>query len=285
MKPSSWSPRRRVEETYRRELNALLERYLRFPSDATLADILTRLTDFRRVDAFFKRYAAAAAERMVTALRADHARTWREAAAQGTEGRFLFTALQREMRGAVGSAVRLTVQTNAELVGSLPLKLAQEANHTILVAQQRGVRAEAIAQHLKRRFPQLAKSRAALIARTETSKASTALTRARAEEIGASWYVWETSHDERVRASHRLMSGVLINFNDPPDPERLAGERQSYGHYDAGDIFNCRCYPAPLLRWNQVAWPHKVYHAGRIQYMTLAAFRRITTHQQLEAIA
>ena len=222
---------------------------------------------------------------MVTSLNVERARTWREAAAQGTEGRRIYEALRHEMRGRVGVVMRERVRENAELVSSLPLKLAEQATHNIAVWQQRGVRSEAIAQHLRKQFPHLVRSRVALIARTETSKASTALTRVRSEEIGIDWYVWQNSHDERVRPSHRLMGGVLCRYSDPPDPEALAGEKYRYGHYDAGDIFNCRCYPAPFLRWSQVEWPHRVYYANRIQWMTLAAFRRIATTQQLENIA
>jgi hypothetical protein len=38
---------------------------------------------------------------------------------------------------------------------------------------------------------------------------------------------------------------------------------------------NCRCYPEPLLRFDQVRWPHPVYMSGAVRMMTLAAFRQI----------
>jgi hypothetical protein len=38
---------------------------------------------------------------------------------------------------------------------------------------------------------------------------------------------------------------------------------------------NCRCYPAPLLRFSQIDWPARVYQGNQIQRMTLAAFRKI----------
>jgi hypothetical protein len=46
---------------------------------------------------------------------------------------------------------------------------------------------------------------------------------------------------------------------------------------------NCRCAPAPLLRYDQVQWPHKVFVHNRIQYISLAAFRRIGDQREIAA--
>lgn len=58
----------------------------------------------------------------------------------------------------------------------------------------------------------------------------------------------------RVRKSHRIMEGVLVNWNMPPSPERLAGEKD-VGNYHAGNIWNCRCYPEPLISVDDIRWP------------------------------
>jgi hypothetical protein len=68
------------------------------------------------------------------------------------------------------------------------------------------------------------------------------------------------------------MDGVLVNWSDPPSPETLAGEK-SEGTYEAGEIYNCRCYPEPLVSTKQISWPHKAYFGGRIQRVTLGQFR------------
>ena len=120
--------------------------------------------------------------------------------------------------------------------------------------------------------------RARLIARTETSKATTALTQARAEELDLQWYLWRTSEDQRVRVSHRRMNNVIFNWKSPPAPEKLVGEKSTAGRYHAGNIWNCRCYPEPLLRFDQVPWPHKVFVGGAIRPMTLVAFRNLNKH-------
>ena len=57
------------------------------------------------------------------------------------------------------------------------------------------------------------------------------------------------------------------------------------GNYGPGEIYNCRCYPEPLLRFDQTSWPAKVYYKGRVQHMTLAAFKRYLPAPAQELVA
>ena len=120
----------------------------------------------------------------------------------------------------------------------------------------------------------MTKSKAELIARTESSKASTALMRARMAVVGFMWYVWKTSHDSRARSSHSHMDSVLVNWNDPLCAEKLIKEK-NVGPYHAGDIYNCRCYPAPLVDYDEVNWPAKVYWRGKVERMSLSKFKKM----------
>ncbi|WP_414859012.1 phage minor head protein [Paenibacillus elgii] len=145
----------------------------------------------------------------------------------------------------------------------------------VLSESLKGTRASDIAQQIKVLFPEKSEASADLIARTETSKASSALTRARSESMGIYWYVWRTSDDSRVRDAHALMEGVLVKWTNPPSPERLDGEKRTYGHYHCGGIFNCRCYAEPVIDLDLIAWPAKVYYGGRIQKMSRKQFESI----------
>lgn len=113
------------------------------------------------------------------------------------------------------------INQNANYISSLPLDIAKYVDRRIAKGTLEGKRAVDIRDEILRYYPHISKTRAQLIARTETSKAQTALTRVRAQSIGLNWYVWRTSEDSRVRKSHSHMEGVLINFNYPPSPERL----------------------------------------------------------------
>ncbi|WP_217368959.1 phage minor head protein [Brevibacillus sp. HB1.4B] len=212
---------------------------------------------------------------MVTHLFSDAGRTWRQAAKHNSHGRTIYEALLREMNGPIGIAVHFQVQRNAEIIRSLPITLANQVNEHVLREVLKGTRADEIAKQIKTYFPEATKAKANLIARTEVSKTSTALTQARAESVGANWYVWRTSEDSRVRGSHKIMDGVLVKWNAPPSPEKLDGQTRTFGNYNAGEIFNCRCYPEPVIDLSLVSWPAKVYYNGSIHRMTRKQFERI----------
>lgn len=220
-------------------------------------------------------YAQAAAMKMVTHLFTDAGRTWRQAARKNSQGRAIYLALQKELNGPLGGEVTALIQRNAELIKSLPLDVAKQVAEHVMTESMKGTRAGNMAEQIKEYFPEASEAKADLIARTETSKASTALTKARSQAVGVNWYVWRTSRDARVRNSHVRMDGVLVKWTDPPSPEALDGERRTYGHYHCGDIFNCRCYPEPVIDLDLVKWPAKVYYSGVIVRMSRKQFEMI----------
>lgn len=281
MQPKNWTPRTRIENEYRRLIVRLLDRYLNFPESSTLGQINEALVNFKTATDFFESAAEALARRMVTQVSAVNARSWRQAGAQGgTRGREIYGALRQELGTGVGTRVNELVAQNAQLISSIPDKVREVVNNEIAAKHMAGMRHEEVARWLRKRIPQLTESRAALIARTETGKASTSLTRARSEDLGINWYEWATSEDERVRTSHRLMDKVLVNWDDPPAPEALAGIESSLGHYHGGSAPNCRCDCYPILALTDLKWPHKVYKSGSIRMMTLAAFRQLDRQLQ-----
>lgn len=164
------------------------------------------------------------------------------------------------------------VLQNANLIKTLPNDVAQKVVKSIEEEVLKGKRARSIEKIISQETDKHSRASARLIARTEVSKTQSALTQARAQTLDLQWYVWRTALDgNRVRPSHRLMEGVLVNWHDPPSPEQLAGEN-NVGYYHAGNIWNCRCYSDPLLDVNDVKWPHKVYKNGQIKMMSKREF-------------
>lgn len=269
MKPD-FKPRRKIEEGYYADIRQILSGFFDRQSGERLSNI--------SAPEFLQKYAWQAAQRMIMGLLQDSGRTWREAASQSMQGQKFYRGLRAELHGSVGTQVRQLIAANARLIRSLPIKVAEQVNAKISESAYLGERSESFSSRLLSHFT---KTHARLVARTETSKASTALTQARSEDLGLNWWVWQTSQDQRVRVSHRKMQGVLVSWSDLPSPELLAHEN-SYGHYAAGNIFNCRCYPEPVLYLDQISFPHRVYTGGRIRYVTRAEFRniaRIPIHQ------
>jgi len=179
--------------------------------------------------------------------------------------------LKNELKGDLRIKLHSLIQENTQYITTLPSDISERAVHYIQQEQMKGRRAEDIIKDIQPYMQHLKNYQIQRIARTEVAKADTAITRVRAESIGLNWYEWATSRDARVRPSHRKMQGVLVNWSDPPSPEALIGER-SVGHYNAGNIYNCRCPALPVLSLNLLQWPHKVYTQGRITSMGMKQF-------------
>lgn len=271
MKKHEWSPQRRFERQYETLIQKLFRRAW---DQSNPGDLVAILEEMAQSETLY-RLSEHAALQMITGLSVQNARTWREAARQSMRGPEIYHALQGEMEGPVGFRVRQLVHQNAKLITGIPRTLAQRITKELLEESQAGRRAGSIAADLRKQFPQMAASRIRLISRTEVSKASTALTQARAENLDLNWASWCTSEDSRVRLSHRKMDKVLFDWNDLPSPERLAGEKATLGEYAPGCAPNCRCYAAPLLRLDAVKWPCKVYRNGSITYMSMSRFLAI----------
>lgn len=275
LKFSQWKPYNRIEYNYQLALLNLLDGFhkmlLRY--DITNPnEMIPFLQKYCSTD-FFMDLASTAASRMITGLMVANTQTWKEAASKSMRGKMIYQSLKNEMNGPVGFHVKQLIAHNAQLIRTFPDAIAKQVNNYIAEESLKGKRSSEITKQLIKQFPEVANSRIKLIARTETSKATTELTRARAENLGLHWYVWKSSKDQRVRPAHKLMDGVLFNWNDPPNPEALSkGKEKPYGNYAPGSTFNCRCYPAPMIGVEDISWPTKVHINGKIKTMTLVRF-------------
>lgn len=273
--PDLWEPKRRIEEQYKRALLRIMRNLEDTVKGITEPNKIIELLQGLYATDTFTKYAEAEASKMVTSLFTDAGRTWRQAAKRNSKGSTVYNALMHELNGPVGARVAAQIERNARIIKTLPLDVSKNLTAYIAKESQKGRRAQDIAEEIQLKFPSSSKAKANLIARTEVSKTSTALNRARSENLGIDWYMWRTSEDSRVRDSHRVMDLVLVRWNDPPSPEALAGETKTFGHYHAGDIFNCRCYPEPVITLDLIKWPCKVYYKGTIQRITRAQFEKI----------
>ena len=263
-----WKSNRRFEMDYGSAIDRLISKHIGvITSTDDLLDKLHYLLGTRE----FTEAAYSLAWSMVHRQYKRSSQSWREAARDRTYSHAIYRMLRYEMKGPVGAEVNRLVQRNATLIKSLPLHLAEEAAQYTYDRNLSGVRHERIAEELKEKFPELTKARANLIARTEAAKANATLTEVRSRMLGIPAYIWRTSRDERVRDSHRHMEGVIIFWDDPPDPEKLIGKK-SYGNYHAGNIFNDRCFAAPIIVIDDVKFPAKVWVGGGLVTMNRKQF-------------
>ena len=276
MKYSIWRQSRRIENEYLRTLYTLCDMFKKIAQSVgeDQALYMQRMNQFQN-SYQYEKYIMSAVKRMVTPIADINAKTWREAARKSTRGRFLYDLLMEELKQGKDVLINDQLLENAALIRTLPNDVAEKVVKDIADEALKGKRARSIEKIIRQETDKHSRASARLIARTEVAKTQSALTRVRAQSLDMQWYVWRTALDgNRVRPSHRLMESVLVNWNDPPSPEALAGEK-SVGNYHAGNIWNCRCFSEVLIDIDDVKWPHKVYCNGQIQMMSKSEFSNL----------
>ena len=277
--PVTFETPHRIEDLYRRAIGNYVHSAFRpLQPGQNLFEWIADVTEYSLRPEAVER-ATNTAVGMARMVNAANARSWREAARRSTRSQLFYRMLQRELAGVVGQKLNGIVQANAGLIRSIPSDVATQLTREIAAAQQSVARSDTIAKMMRMRFPELTRSRISLVARTETAKASTALTEARCDELGIPAYIWETSQDSRVRKSHRNMNGVIVFWGDPPSPEALLHERSTLGHYHSGNCPNCRCGQTVILSLDDVSWPRRCYTSGRIIRVTRHQFAQLSGMQ------
>lgn len=278
MKRNLWEPKRRIELSYMKALKKLfknLEKQIKGITNPF--KIISTLKKIARSKEF-NDYAEASSLKMATHVFSDVGRTWKEAAKVNGRGKEIHEAIKNELDTQVGTTFREIISNNSRLIKTVPEDMCEYVSSYVAKESMKGKRASEIAEELQEKFPEMNKHRATLIARTETSKASTALTEARSKDVGLNWYVWRSSRDARVRSSHSHLDGVLINWDKPPSPEALKGQKP-YGTYQAGGTFNCRCYAEVVVKVSFLKFPMKVHYNNKIVTMTKKQFEAIAESQ------
>jgi SPP1 gp7 family putative phage head morphogenesis protein len=274
--PDNFHRPTRFEAEYRASIKALLDKYFDWPNIADLGELTKMLVEFGQAKSFFDNASLKLATQMVTMVKASNATSWRQAATKSSKGRLIHSLLQKELNTpTLLKTMNGLIAQNASLITTLPDNVTYTVSNWIKQQHIAGVRHETIAKTIKAKFEDVKAYEAARLARTECSKAATAITRVRAVDMGLNWYVWATSHDARVRPGHKLLNSVLVNWDDAPAPEELARQR-SEGHYHAGNIYNCRCIPVPILSLDSISWPAKIYSTGSIRRLTRSNFALIS---------
>jgi SPP1 gp7 family putative phage head morphogenesis protein len=181
-------------------------------------------------------WAHKAADKMLTAVGGADYKAWKSLSVEMSKG------MAREMESApTGEIYRRLQHEQVELIKSLPLEAALRVQKLSLEGMLGSKRADVLQQEIMR-SGHVAESRAALIARTETARASANFTEARARHAGSTHYVWKTSEDSDVRHDHQILNGKVFAWDDPPIADQRSGTRSH-----PGCIWSCRCYAAPIL--------------------------------------
>lgn len=138
------------------------------------------------------------------------------------------------------------VAENVSLIKSIPERYFTEIEQAVMRNVRAGRRASVIENEIRDRYPKHA-SHAKLIARDQTAKLNSQITRKRHEALGVTGYFWRDSNDDRVRPRHGFLgkqsrSGRIFKYESPPVVDLRTGRRGN-----PGEDFQCRCTGEPAI--------------------------------------
>lgn len=141
---------------------------------------------------------------------------------------FTLTPAQRDV-------LKATVNANVALIRSLPAKYFASVEQAVMESVQQGRDLSYLAKRLQREHG-ITKRRAALIARDQNNKATSALQRARQTELGIKKAIWHHSHAGKVpRRTHVQMDGKTY------DVQKGMYDSKEGRYVHPGELINCRC--------------------------------------------
>ncbi len=144
----------------------------------------------------------------------------------------------------LGEEIQAFVRENVSFITSITDEYFSDVEQSVMRNVKAGNPPSRIAKELRDVF-NLTNNRARLIARDQTGKFHSRLTRLRYEGAGLDRYVWRTLKDGRVRDDHEDLEGKVFEFSNPPvtvTTGRRAGQRNN-----PGEDIQCRCYAEPVF--------------------------------------
>jgi SPP1 gp7 family putative phage head morphogenesis protein len=148
--------------------------------------------------------------------------------------------------------LELFANQNNQLIANMTEQELERVSGYVQRAIQDGSSFESVVINIEKSFG-ITRRHAKLIARDQTSKLNGSLTKLRQQEVGIKTYRWQTSEDERVRATHRPLNGKICRWDDPTvylNEETGKWENRSkIGGTNVSPSVDvqCRCIPIPII--------------------------------------
>ena len=94
--------------------------------------------------------------------------------------------------------------------------------------------------------------RATVTANSENGRLHTSLTRMTSKNLGIKAYIWLAELDNVTRFSHAKMHNVIVFWGKKPTPGIYEPKYKNKRKVDAGEDYNCRCTPEPIITAKQL---------------------------------
>lgn len=141
--------------------------------------------------------------------------------------------------------LELFANQNSQLIKNMTDEELERVSGIVQRGLQEGSDLESVTDNIEKSFG-ITRRKAKLIARDQTGKLNASLTKLRDQELGLETYLWQTSGDERVRASHKAMDGKLFKYDDPTvyfdeKAKKWVPRTSAMTKNQIGVDVNCRC--------------------------------------------
>lgn len=139
-------------------------------------------------------------------------------------------------------AVKASIAENVGLIKSIPQEYFLKIQGSVMRNITAGNGTAGILDTIEH-IGAVTSRRAALIARDQTSKATTAVNSARMSALGIRKFEWlHSGGGKEPRKLHEDLSGRVFSLDDPPVIDDKTGERGL-----PGQLINCRCRMVPVI--------------------------------------
>lgn len=158
-------------------------------------------------------------------------------------GEALSQSTKAILKSSIGTTYAQLQAEQVHLIKTLPREAALKVHEWATEGLYSGERYNELWKDVKDKLGSQTKVRAVRIARTETARARTNFTQARARALGSPGYIWHTVGDGSVRDLHANLEGTFHSWDDPPVTGMNKGAPV---RSHPGCIYNCRCWAEPL---------------------------------------
>lgn len=149
--------------------------------------------------------------------------------------------------GAVEEVTKAAIKQNVALIKSIPAKYFEQIEGAVMRSIQTGKGLKDLQPEIQK-IGSVTKDRAAFIARDQTSKATTAINKARMNGLGIRKFEWLHSAGEKhprelhITRAPAGLNGGIFEINNPPVIDERTGERGL-----PGQLINCKCRMVPVI--------------------------------------
>lgn len=133
----------------------------------------------------------------------------------------------------------LFARQNVTLIKTVHEDYFKDIEVVVVKGLEEGKTAKQIAKEISERTG-VTERRANLIARDQVASLNSNLAAKRATELGVTRFRWQTSEDERVRASHSAVNQKIYTYEKGAEVDGVSGVLP-------GRPINCRCTATPII--------------------------------------